>query len=186
MKQEKTKRPLARGAAVLAIAALLLAADQEIKRLVLASLKPVGTVTVIPGWLELCYLENTGAAFGLFKNQIWLVAAVSVAAFAVITVLLFRYRNHTFFSYAASALLLAGGIGNLLDRVFYGYVVDFIHVMFFDYVFNFADCCITVGSALFVIHVLLLAYREKWTEQPEDELPEDKTPEDGSPEDGGE
>ena len=69
----------------------------------LTALKPVGTVTVVPGLLELTYVENTGAAFGLFKNAIWLVIAVTVIAAAVILVLLFRYKHHSFFSYTTSA-----------------------------------------------------------------------------------
>ena len=106
-------------------------------------------------------MENTGAAFGLFKNIRWLVVAVTVIAIVAIIVLLFRYRHHSFFSYAASALLISGGIGNLIDRMAYGFVVDFIHVLFFDYIFNFADCCITVGAVLFVIHVLFFTRSEE-------------------------
>lgn len=149
------------GVLVLVVGAILLAVDQVIKYYVVQYLKPVGTVTVIGGLLEFSYVENTGAAFGLFKNFMWVVVVITIAAFFLIAILLFRYRGHTFFSYAASALLLAGGAGNLIDRFFYGFVVDFIHVLFFGYVFNFADCCITVGTVCFVIHVLLVSYREK-------------------------
>ncbi len=113
-------------------------------------------------------MENTGAAFGLFKNMMWLVIFITVIAVAAILVLLFRYQKHTFFSYAASALLIAGGIGNLLDRILYGFVVDYIHVLFFDYIFNFADCCVTVGAVLFVIHVLLISLREKQMQESEE------------------
>ena len=84
-----------------------------------------------------------------------------VIAAAVILVLLFRYKHHSFFSYTTSALLIAGGLGNLIDRIVHGFVVDFIHVLFFGYVFNFADCCITVGAVLFVIHMLFFSYKEK-------------------------
>lgn len=117
-------------------------------------LKPVNTVTVIPGLLEFTYVENTGAAFGLFKNIMGFVVVITIVATVAILVLLFRYKHHSFFSYATSALLISGGIGNLIDRVVHGFVVDYIHVLFFDYVFNFADCCITIGAVLFVVHVL--------------------------------
>ena len=149
----------------LAVAAVLLAADQILKYFVLRDLRPIRSVPILPGLLELSYIENTGAAFGLFKNVMWLVFLITAVAFIVILVILFRYKKHTFFSYAASALLIAGGIGNLLDRIFYGFVVDFIHVLFFDYIFNFADCCVTVGVVLFVIHVLLLSAREKQAQE---------------------
>lgn len=161
MKQEK-KRPLVlHGVIALLLSALLLAADQVIKYYVLLLIKGNEPVTVIGGLLEFTYLENTGAAFGLFKEHIWLLMIVAFAAFFLIVALLFFYQKHTFFSYSAAVLLIAGGIGNMIDRFLYGFVVDFIHVLFFDYVFNFADCCITVGTVLFVIHVLLVSYREK-------------------------
>ena len=160
MEQEKTYRRSIPWIC-LAIAAVLLAADQITKYFVLRDLKPLHSMTILNGLLEFSYIENTGAAFGLFKNIIWFVFLVTAAAAVALLVILFRYRKHTFFSYAASTLLIAGGIGNLIDRIFYGFVVDFIHVMFFDYIFNFADCCVTVGVVLFVIHVLVLSAREK-------------------------
>jgi len=161
LKEKNSSRRRVYGALALTAAAVLLAADQLLKYFVLLYLKPVGSVTVIGGLLELSYVENTGAAFGLFKDFMWFVVIVTVIAFFVIAILLFRYRNHTCFSYIACALLIAGGLGNLADRIFYGFVVDYIHVMFFGYIFNFADCCITVGAAFFVLHVLLTSYREK-------------------------
>ena len=72
-------------------------------------------------------------------------------------------KRHSFFSYTTAALLMSGGIGNLIDRIAHGFVVDYIHVLFFDYVFNFADCCITVGAVLFVIHVLFFTREGKET-----------------------
>ena len=154
MKSEKNNRTTATAVAVLAAAVLLLVIDQVTKFFVLRDLKPVGSVTLIPGLLEFAYVENTGASFGLFKNAMGFVLAITVVAIIAILILLFRYKKHSVFSYITSALLVAGGIGNLIDRIVHGFVVDFIHVMFFDYIFNFADCCITIGAGLFVIHVL--------------------------------
>ena len=150
----------------LSAAVFLLAADQISKYLVQLYLKPVGTVTVIPGFLELSYLENTGAAFGLFQGAAWLLVLVTILASAAILVMVFRYRAHSFFSLAASALILAGGFGNLADRFFRGYVTDFFHVLFFDYIFNFADCCITVSVVLFLIHVLFFVKEPAGEEGP--------------------
>lgn len=157
LKSEKKNRSVATAIFVLVAAVVLLAIDQILKYFVLQDLKPIGAVTVIPGLLEFAYVENTGAAFGLFKNFMWFVVAVTLAVSAVIIVLLFRYKHHTFLSYATSALLIAGGLGNLIDRILHGFVVDYIHVLFFDYIFNFADCCITVGAVLFVLHVLFFS-----------------------------
>lgn len=163
----KEKKLTKYGAPIIAllVAAVLLGVDQLTKYFVLQKLKPVGSVTIISGLLEFSYIENTGIAFGLFKNTKWLIIALTVVAFAAIATVLFRYKSHTALSYVASTLLIAGGIGNLIDRLLYGFVVDFIHVMFFDYIFNFADCCVTVGAVLFVLHVILISYREKKAEQ---------------------
>lgn len=165
---KKTQRNIITPLIIIAVAVGLLVIDQVIKYFVLAYLQPVGTVTVIPGLLELAYVENTGAAFGLFRDMMWFLVTVTLVASAAIIVLLFWYKNHSFFSYATSALLVSGGIGNLLDRLLHGFVVDYIHVMFFGYIFNFADCCITVGAVCFVIHVLFFT-QEKTQPQEADE-----------------
>lgn len=161
MKEISFRRRCAYGVICLFVAAVLLVIDQVTKSCISAWLKPEGTVSVINGLLEFTYLENTGAAFGLFKNLIWVVTAITIAVFFCLAVALFRYRNHTFFSYASMTLLMAGGIGNLIDRFSFGFVIDFIHVLFFGYIFNFADCCVTVGAVLLVLHVILITYREK-------------------------
>ncbi len=161
MEQKPLFRRRLHSVIVLLVAVVLLAVDQISKYYVLRFLRPVGSISVIDGLLEFSYLENTGAAFGLFHNIPWAIFVFNILVSLVLLIILFRYRNHTFFSLAALALLLSGGIGNLLDRVFHGFVVDFIHVLFFGYVFNFADCCVTVGAVLLSIHVLLAACREK-------------------------
>lgn len=150
---------------VLLSAVLLIVADQVTKTLVEGSLKESGRLrmTLIPGLLEFSYLENPAAAFGLFGNMIWLVVALSLVVAAGIVVALFLYKDHTIFSRLASTLLLAGGLGNLVDRMTRGYVVDFIHVMFFDYIFNVADCCVTIGAICLVAHYIVILRREKLT-----------------------
>lgn len=165
MKDKKMSKTTANSIIALVSAVVLLAIDQITKYFVLKYLKPVGAVTVISGLLEFSYVENTGAAFGLFKNSMWFIMALTVVAFIVIAIVLFRYKYHTAFSYIAATLLIAGGVGNLIDRILYGFVVDFIHALFFNYVFNFADCCVTVGAVLFVLHIIVLSYREKKAEQ---------------------
>ena len=73
---------------------------------------------------------------------------------------LFVYKKHSACSIAASILIIGGGIGNLIDRIFLGYVVDYIHVSFFPPIFNFADCCVTVGTVLLMIHILFFLERK--------------------------
>lgn len=150
---------------ILLLSAVAAAADQAFKLLVMQNLKPVGRVTAVRGFLDFVYLENRGAAFGMLQNQRWFFIAITFLISVAVIVALFRYNNHEFFSYAASALIVGGGIGNMIDRVFRGYVVDYISVSFFPPVFNFADCCVTVGTVCLIIHLLFFAEKENGAEK---------------------
>lgn len=140
---------------------LLIAADQIIKYICIAFLKPVSSVEVIKGFLNFTYVENRGAAFGILQNQRWLFVAITVVFCFIALYLLFYYKNHSFWSKAAGILIIAGGIGNLIDRIKFGYVVDFVSVSFFPPVFNFADCCVVIGAAALIIHLLFVKEPEK-------------------------
>lgn len=150
---------------ILLLSAVAAVADQAIKQLVMQNLKPVGKMPVIHGFLDFVYLENRGAAFGMLQNQRWFFIAITFLISAVVIVALFRYNNHEFFSYTASALIVGGGIGNMIDRIFRGYVVDYISVSFFPPVFNFADCCITVGTVCLIVHLLFFAEKDDGVER---------------------
>ena len=110
--------------AVLVVA--LVALDQLVKYLVVQNI-PLGEyVPFLPHILDLTYVQNTGAAFSLFSEHTWLLTLVSLVM---------------------SVLLLAGAVGNLIDRAFQGYVVDMFHVLFMEFaVFNVADICVVVGG----------------------------------------
>lgn len=143
----------------MAIIALLLSAaavaiDQVLKMLVATNLKLGDPVSVINGVFKLNYIQNSGAAFGMLQNQIWLFVIITLCISAVIIASLFLYQNHEFFSYTASILIVSGGIGNMIDRVMHGYVIDYISITFFPWIFNFADCCVTVGTVFLLIHIL--------------------------------
>lgn len=144
---------------VLVLIAVLTAVDQFIKMTVITNLKPIDTVEFIPGLLNFTYVENFGVAFGLMSGMAWIIIALTAIVLVGLLVYIFRYKYHTFLSYTACTLIVAGGIGNLIDRVAFGYVVDYIHVLFFPYVFNFADCCVVVGAVLFAVWYLF--FKEK-------------------------
>lgn len=116
---------------ILLLIAVLTAVDQFIKMTVITNLKPIGSVTCIPGLLEFRYLENNGAAFGFFAGLSWLLIILTIGLMAALLVFLFRYKHHTWMSRTSCVLIIAGGIGNLIDRFIFGYVVDYIHVLFF-------------------------------------------------------
>lgn len=139
---------------MLLLSAVVVAADQILKLLAVEYLKPAGIRHVIPGLLDLVYIPNTGAAFSILEGQRWLFVVITALICVLIVFALFRYNGHEFFSYAASVLIVGGGVGNLIDRVLHGYVVDYIHLSFFPAIFNFGDCCVTVGTIFLIIHVL--------------------------------
>ncbi len=138
----------------LIVIAALMAIDQIIKLIVVGSLKPIGSFVLIPHFLEFTYSENSGAAFGMLQNNSIFFAAVTVLVSALIFAFLIKYKHHNLLSKIACVMIIAGGLGNLIDRLRLRYVIDFIHFYFFGYIFNFADCLVTVGVALMVVFVI--------------------------------
>ncbi len=143
----------------LILAAALTAVDQLLKQLVVLQLKPGRVVTVIPNLLTLFYSENRGAAFGMLANHRWVFIVVTVVLMAAcLWALLTRYRRNAF-ACLALALILSGGLANMIDRVLQGYVVDYIFISFFPAVFNFADCCVVIGAIMALIGLFVAERR---------------------------
>ena len=142
-------------------AALLVIADQLTKWLTRSNLVGKGTVAVIPGVLGLTYVENTGMAFSSFSGFTPVLAAISFAVSVLLALAIKkRYLPQKFCMWMLT-LLLAGAVGNLIDRVYFGYVTDMIQVLFVNFaVFNVADICVTVG-AIGLAAYLVLFYKEE-------------------------
>lgn len=135
---------------------LVILFDVLSKYLVVQLLLPLErSVTVIPGILDFTYVENRGAAFGMLSNSRWIFMTVSVVfIFVLIYVLKQKYSANALYT-VSLCLFLGGGIGNMIDRIFLGYVVDFIEFTFVDFaVFNIADSAISVGAVLFVVYLI--------------------------------
>lgn len=135
------------------IAAVSIAADQLIKILVINNLKPVKSVTVIENLLNFTYVENKGMAFGMLANQRWVFIALTSAVIVALAVAVFKLKKQGTMFYISAALLIGGGIGNMIDRLLYGYVVDYISLSFFPPVCNFADYCVTAGVIMLLIYL---------------------------------
>ncbi len=141
---------------------LLVGIDQGVKALILQYLVPVGeSVLLIPKVLQLTYVENYGAAFGLLTNQKVLLLIITICL--VVVGALFLWKNHKKTSPLINisvVLILSGGVGNIIDRMLHGFVVDYIDISpLFSYpVFNFADCCVVIGCILLVIGVIRQEY----------------------------
>ena len=137
-------------------AAALIGIDQAIKLWATNVLQPIGAMPLIPHVVELRFVLNPGMAFSLLSGrQLFLIVATSAALILVAYWLFFRSRSNRL-QQAALILVLGGGIGNLIDRVLNGEVVDYINLLFMRFaVFNFADICVCVGVALWVLVIFL-------------------------------
>ena len=151
--------------------AVLTAVDQIIKYCVLLNLKPVGSVGVVNGFLEWNYVENTGAAFGSFSGNTTLLSVITaVIILAGIAAIIFKKIKSKYLLVTAT-IVIAGGLGNLIDRIFRGYVVDFIKVLFIDFpVFNFADILVTCGSFMLIIYLIIDIYKDSRKKRKGDKL----------------
>ncbi len=145
----------------LAIMILAVFFDQLTKYLTILFLKPLDTLPIIKDVIHLTYVENTGAAFGMMKNQRWLFMIVSTVAIVALLVYLFKKKTQPKLENLAIAFIVGGGIGNMIDRIFLGYVVDMIDFRLINFaVFNVADSFVCVGAGLLMLHILLSTIRE--------------------------
>jgi signal peptidase II len=144
------------------IAALVAILDQAIKLLVLAKIPAYGSIVVIPGFFDLTHIYNTGGAFGflagkssLFRHLFFLTA--SAVAMGMIVYLYLKTPREFLFLRSGLAMILGGAVGNVIDRIRLGKVVDFLDLYVKDLhwpAFNIADSAITVGILIFIYHLL--------------------------------
>ena len=141
---------------------LLVVIDQVVKFLVRANI-PLGQyVPFIPHVMDLTYWRNTGAAFSLFSRHTWILTIVSLVVAVVIAGALVKKVVTHPFGVTALSVVLAGAVGNLIDRMFFGYVTDMFATTFMDFaVFNVADICVVTGGILMVIYVLFFYDKQK-------------------------
>ena len=147
-------------------AAGIVAADQFTKFLVLQNIPLHANVDFIPGLLSLTYVRNTGAAFSSFEGAQWLFAVVFVLFTAAI-VWEFSGKRWPFTNFERWLIvaIYGGGVGNMIDRFRFGFVVDMIQTDFMVFpVFNVADCFITCSAILLLLH-LFLFNKEFWKEE---------------------
>lgn len=142
----------------LVVVFVLIAADQITKLLVVKNMSLEGQLEVIPGLFSFKYVRNTGISFGLFSGLGMQIALSAVTVLIVAVILWFLWFKKPSSKLLKCALILvaSGGIGNAIDRIRLGYVIDFLLFEFdwFPYVFNVADCFVTVGGAMFCIYLI--------------------------------
>ena len=146
--------------AVLVVALVVL--DQAVKFLVRANIPLGGDVPFLPHILHLTYVQNTGAAFSIFEQHTWILTLISTAASVLLIVLLAKRTFNHPFAMVSLALVLAGAVGNLIDRLFLGYVTDMFQTLFMNFpIFNVADICIVCGGIAFCVYFLLFCKEEE-------------------------
>ncbi len=146
----------------------IVAGDQIAKYFTATGLAVGQSVTFIPGFMDFTYLQNTGAAFSMFSNATWVLALVSGVMAAVVIFLLCKYGkklNSRLFNLSMS-FIAAGAIGNLIDRIAHGYVIDMMQFTFVNFaVFNVADCFVTFGAIMLGVYIMWFWDKHKKTEK---------------------
>ena len=151
---------------IISLAVVLL--DQGTKLLVIHNIAPTDTISVLPRILNLVYVKNTGAAFSILSGKTFFLSLISLAVCVGIVWYLIKNRPENKLLLLSVSLVLGGAVGNLIDRMLRGSVVDFFEVIFVDFpVFNVADIAITAGAVLLMIYVLFFD-REKKSSGKED------------------
>ncbi len=145
---------------------VLIAIDQLTKLVVLNCLKPVENVDIIKGFFSLTYVENRGAAFGMLEGGKWIFLAITAAVVVLAAVYYIKMQKtkENLWLRVAMAMIVSGAVGNAIDRLFRGFVVDFLNFWLFGWdfpVFNFADILVVLGTILLAGGIIIFDGKEK-------------------------
>ncbi len=136
------------------VMALIVIIDQLVKYAVASSIKLNSSISVIDGILSLAHIRNYGAAWSMLLGQIWFFVIISIVSLAVMAFFFRKLRNKPLYLTGLS-LMIGGTIGNFIDRLRLGYVVDMFQLDFINFpIFNVADCALTIGVAVILIAML--------------------------------
>lgn len=142
----------------------VIGADQYTKYLISTNYTLAESHTFIPKIIDITYVKNSGAAWGMLSDKTWLLISVTTVVMLVCIALILKYGTRNKLLFWAMIFVLSGGIGNMIDRIFRGgSVVDFLHFTFWpDFpVFNVADCFIVIGAAFLVLYFISDLYRDQ-------------------------
>ncbi len=143
-------------------AVIFLVADQVTKYIVMSNMTLHQSIGFIDGFMDFTYIHNDGGAWGMLGGQRWILLVVTAIAMVLILFMLIKYGRKSKLLFWAGCLVLSGGIGNMIDRIFRGgEVVDFLHATFIDFpVFNVADCAVVIGAGLLILYFVLDTVKE--------------------------
>ena len=134
---------------------LLILLDQAVKGYVVKEIPLGGMRRFIPKVVSLTYLKNSGAAFSMLENQQWFFTIITLIAMGAAFVYLYRHIEGSIWLLLGLTLIISGGIGNFIDRLRQGFVVDMFHLDFMNFaIFNVADIYLSIGVGLLLIYIL--------------------------------
>ena len=141
--------------------------DQISKIIIMKNFQLGESISIIKNFFKLTYTHNDGAAFGLFGGKTIFIVLVSLCILFYLIYELFKHKHINTLASISISLIIGGLIGNLLDRIYYGYVRDFLDFKIFNYdfaVFNFGDVAIVVGAILFLVGIIMEELHDKRSE----------------------
>ena len=153
----------------LACSALLVGLDQLFKYLAIVYLSnDILTYPIIQDVFHLTYVENRGAAFSILEGKQFFLVGLTSAILIAICVIVLMGKVKSKFLLVAASLIIGGGFGNLVDRIFRGFVVDYLDFRIINFaVFNLADCCVVIGTGLIMIYILFIDGKKNSEEKKE-------------------
>ncbi|ANZ99918.1 signal peptidase II [Carnobacterium divergens] len=138
------------------LALVVLIVDQVTKYLVVQNIELYQVKAFLPGVLSWMYIQNTGAAWSILEGQMWFFYVITTVVIIGVIYIMQKYAKESRLFSMGLALILAGALGNFIDRIRLGYVVDMVRVELFDFpIFNVADMSLSIGVALIIVYVLL-------------------------------
>ena len=145
-------------------AVILVIIDQITKYIAIVKLKPIGNITFIKGFMDFTFVQNRGAAFGILNGRTWLLLLLAVTICIVMVVIIKKLPHTKEYGYLRTSLIviLAGAVGNIIDRLVRGYVTDFFEFTFFRFpVFNMAEIYVVIGTIMMACIVLFVIKEDK-------------------------
>lgn len=140
---------------------VIVAIDQATKYFAKSALYPDGAKNFINGFIEFRYAENTGMAFSMFSGARWFFVALTAVVTVGMAVYMFKKCQKNLWLYWTIGVLISGAVGNLIDRICYGYVIDFINPTFVDFaIFNIADCAVTLGAVSLIAYLVFDMFKK--------------------------
>ena len=140
---------------------VIIAIDQLTKYFAKSALYPDKAKDFIKGFIEFRYAENTGMAFSMFSGARWFFVALTAVVVIAMFVYMFKKCQKNLWLYWTIGVLISGAVGNLIDRIFLGYVIDFINPTFVNFaIFNIADCAVTLGAVSLVAYLVFDMFKK--------------------------